>query len=109
MNKTAVGILKGKYGYMSPEQARGQPLDHRSDIFNTGIVLYELLVGERCFAGSSDFSTLNLMRKAEVMPPNKINAKLPKVGKVKLLADHEDTQIVFGHTYAQQPFSLKDL
>ena len=78
MNKTAVGILKGKYGYMSPEQARGQPLDHRSDIFNTGIVLYELLVGERCFAGSSDFSTLNLMRNAEVTPPTKINAKLPK-------------------------------
>src|SRR5688572_4680446 len=78
MNKTAVGILKGKYGYMSPEQARGQPLDHRSDIFNTGIVLYELLVGERCFAGSSDFSTLNLMRNAEVTPPTKINKNIPK-------------------------------
>ena len=78
MNKTAVGILKGKYGYMSPEQARGQPLDHRSDIFNTGIVLYELLVGERCFAGSSDFSTLNLMRNAEVTPPSKINGSVPK-------------------------------
>ena len=77
MNKTAVGILKGKYGYMSPEQARGQPLDHRSDIFNTGIVLYELLVGERCFAGSSDFSTLNLMRNAEVTPPTKINGTIP--------------------------------
>jgi serine/threonine protein kinase len=77
VNKTAVGILKGKYGYMSPEQARGQPLDHRSDIFNTGIVLYELLVGERCFAGSSDFSTLNLMRNAEVTPPTKINAQIP--------------------------------
>ncbi len=77
VNKTAVGILKGKYGYMSPEQARGQPLDHRSDIFNTGIVLYELLVGERCFAGSSDFSTLNLMRNAEVTPPTKINANIP--------------------------------
>ncbi|MCA9555960.1 MAG: serine/threonine protein kinase, partial [Myxococcales bacterium] len=77
MNKTAVGILKGKYGYMSPEQARGQPLDHRSDIFNTGIVLYELLVGERCFAGSSDFSTLNLMRNAEVTPPTKINRSVP--------------------------------
>ncbi len=77
MNKTAVGILKGKYGYMSPEQARGQPLDHRSDIFNTGIVLYELLVGERCFAGSSDFSTLNLMRNAEVTPPTKINGQIP--------------------------------
>lgn len=78
MNKTAVGILKGKYGYMSPEQARGQPLDHRSDIFNTGIVLYELLVSERCFAGSSDFSTLNLMRNAEVTPPTKINGSVPK-------------------------------
>src|SRR5262245_38573305 len=78
MNKTAVGILKGKYGYMSPEQARGQPLDHRSDIFNTGIVLYELLVGERCFAGSSDFSTLNLMRNATVTPPTKINTGIPK-------------------------------
>ena len=78
MNKTAVGILKGKYGYMSPEQARGQPLDHRSDIFNTGIVLYELLVGERCFAGSSDFSTLNLMRNAEVTPPTKINGNVPR-------------------------------
>lgn len=77
-NKTAVGILKGKYGYMSPEQARGQPLDHRSDIFNTGIVLYELLVGERCFAGSSDFSTLNLMRNAEVTPPTKIVGSIPK-------------------------------
>lgn len=77
-NKTAVGILKGKYGYMSPEQARGQPLDHRSDIFNTGIVLYELLVGERCFAGSSDFSTLNLMRNAEVTPPTKIVSSIPK-------------------------------
>lgn len=77
VNKTAVGILKGKYGYMSPEQARGQPLDHRSDIFNTGIVMYELLVGERCFAGSSDFSTLNLMRNAEVTPPTKINGSIP--------------------------------
>lgn len=78
VNKTAVGILKGKYGYMSPEQARGQPLDHRSDIFNTGIVLYEMLVGERCFAGSSDFSTLNLMRNATVTPPSKINTSIPK-------------------------------
>ncbi len=78
MSKTAVGILKGKYGYMSPEQARGQPLDARSDIFNTGIVLYELLVGERCFAGSSDFSTLNLMRNAEVVPPTQVNGKVPE-------------------------------
>lgn len=78
VSKTAVGILKGKYGYMSPEQARGERLDARSDIFNLGIVLYEMLVGERCFAGASDYSTLNLMREAKVTPPTKINKNLPK-------------------------------
>ncbi|MBI4818436.1 MAG: protein kinase [Deltaproteobacteria bacterium] len=78
VNKTAVGILKGKYGYMSPEQARGERIDARSDIFCLGIVLYELLVGERCFAGASDYSTLNLMREAVVTPPTKINDKVPK-------------------------------
>ncbi|MCC7381594.1 MAG: serine/threonine protein kinase [Deltaproteobacteria bacterium] len=77
MNKTAVGILKGKYGYMSPEQARGEPLDARSDIFNLGILLYEMIVGERCFAGASDYSTLNLMREATVTPPSKINKNVP--------------------------------
>lgn len=77
VSKTAVGILKGKYGYMSPEQARGERLDHRSDLFNLGIVLYEMLVGERCFAGASDYSTLNLMREARVTPPTKINKSLP--------------------------------
>lgn len=78
VSKTAVGILKGKYGYMSPEQARGERLDARSDIFNLGIVLYEMLVGERCFAGASDYSTLNLMREAKVTPPSKINKDIPK-------------------------------
>lgn len=77
-NQTAVGILKGKYGYMSPEQAHGKELDQRSDIFNLGIVLYELLVRERCFAGSSDYSTLNLMREAVVTPPTRIDGDIPK-------------------------------
>ena len=76
-NQTAVGILKGKYGYMSPEQAHGKELDPRSDIFNLGIVLYELLVQERCFAGASDYSTLNLMREASVTPPRKIKGDIP--------------------------------
>ncbi|MBI2375876.1 MAG: protein kinase [Deltaproteobacteria bacterium] len=85
MSKTAVGILKGKYGYMSPEQARGERIDARSDIFCLGIVLYELLVGERCFAGASDYSTLNLMREAVVTPPTKINDKVPKALEAMIL------------------------
>ncbi len=49
---TQVGILKGKFGYMSPEQARGQPIDRRSDVFALGIIFYELLTGLRLFAGN---------------------------------------------------------
>ena len=45
-SKTQAGILKGKFGYMSPEQVRGLPLDRRADIFSAGIILYELLTGE---------------------------------------------------------------
>jgi serine/threonine protein kinase len=65
-HKTMAGVVKGKFGYMSPEQARGKPLDHRSDIYNVGILLYEMLTGERLFAGSSDISTLDRMRSALV-------------------------------------------
>ena len=50
-SKTQAGILKGKFGYMSPEQVRGLPVDRRSDVFAVGICLYELLTGERLFVG----------------------------------------------------------
>ncbi|MCP4500196.1 MAG: protein kinase [Deltaproteobacteria bacterium] len=65
-HKTMAGVVKGKFGYMSPEQARGKKLDHRSDLYNVGILLYEMITGERLFAGSSDISTLDRMRAAIV-------------------------------------------
>jgi serine/threonine protein kinase len=58
-SKTQAGVLKGKFGYMSPEQVAGLNVDHRSDIFAAGIVLAELLLGRRLFLGSSDFETLD--------------------------------------------------
>lgn len=76
--KTQAGILKGKFGYMSPEQVRGLPLDRRSDIFSVGIVLYELLTGERLFVGESDFSTLEKVRNVEIMPPSTYNRRIPE-------------------------------
>ena len=77
-SKTQAGILKGKFGYMSPEQVRGLPLDRRSDIFALGIVLYELLTGERLFVGESDFSTLEKVRNVEILPPSSYNQKIPQ-------------------------------
>ena len=58
------GERSGTPAYMSPEQVRGEThrLDGRSDIFSSGIILYELLTGERLFAGESDFSTLEKVR-----------------------------------------------
>ena len=77
-SKTQAGILKGKFGYMSPEQVRGLPLDRRSDVFAVGIVLYELLTGERLFVGESDFSTLEKVRNVEIMPPSTYNRGIPE-------------------------------
>ncbi|HEY0194757.1 MAG TPA: protein kinase, partial [Kofleriaceae bacterium] len=74
---TQAGILKGKFGYMSPEQVRGLPVDRRSDVFSCGIVLYELLTGERLFVGESDFSTLEKVRNVEILPPSTYNRKIP--------------------------------
>jgi serine/threonine protein kinase len=75
-SKTQAGILKGKFGYMSPEQVRGLPIDRRSDIFALGIVLYEMLTGERLFIGESDFSTLEKVRNVEIVPPSSLNSEV---------------------------------
>jgi serine/threonine protein kinase len=78
VTKTQAGILKGKFGYMSPEQIRGLPLDRRSDVFAIGVCLYEVLTGERLFVGESDFQVLEKVRKAEVLPPSTYNRKIPE-------------------------------
>ncbi|MBW1871320.1 MAG: serine/threonine protein kinase, partial [Deltaproteobacteria bacterium] len=77
MGRTTAGTLKGKFGYMSPEQVRGMPLDHRTDIFSLGILLYEMLTGERLFGGESDFGTLEKVRNAIIAPPTTYNRKIP--------------------------------
>ncbi len=76
--KTKAGILKGKFGYMSPEQVRGLPIDRRSDIFAVGVILYEMLTGEKLFVGESDFSTLEKVRNAEVPPLQELNPDVPE-------------------------------
>ncbi|HEX5747812.1 MAG TPA: protein kinase [Archangium sp.] len=92
--KTQAGILKGKFGYMSPEQVRGLPIDRRSDVFAVGVILYEMLTGERLFVGESDFSTLEKVRNADVPMPRQFNPNIPagleKVLMKALARDVED-------------------
>jgi serine/threonine-protein kinase len=70
VSRTQAGILKGKFGYMSPEQVRGMPLDRRSDVFSLGVVLYEVLIGQRLFQGETDFATLEMVRTVDVPSPS---------------------------------------
>jgi serine/threonine protein kinase len=74
--KTKENLIKGKLAYMSPEQASGRAIDHRSDIFSTGIILYELLAVRRMFTGET-MQVLSLVRKAQYDPPEKVIPFLP--------------------------------
>ncbi len=65
-NPTTPGTVMGTVGYMSPEQVRGQQLDHRSDIFSFGAVLYEMASGKRAFRGESSVETMNAILKEDV-------------------------------------------
>lgn len=62
---TSPGMILGTVGYMSPEQAQGNPVDYRSDIFSLGAVLYEMLTGQRAFARGSAVETLNAIIKED--------------------------------------------
>jgi len=72
-NETEAGVLKGKYAYMSPEQAKGQKLDNRSDIFSVGILLFELLTNHRLFKAASQLDTLKKLVYEEIPSPKEFN------------------------------------
>jgi cytochrome c-type biogenesis protein CcmH/NrfG len=75
---TQVGMIKGKVAYMSPEQAAGKVIDLRSDIFATGILLYELVAGGRMFKGDDTLQILSKVREAEFTPLGTLKGGLPE-------------------------------
>ena len=75
---TKAGTLKGKFSYMSPEQAEGLPIDPRTDVFALGIVLWELLANDRLFTGSNEAAILRKVRDCQVPQIRKINPTVPQ-------------------------------
>ena len=74
---TAVGVVPGTAVYMAPEQARGEDLDPRSDIFSFGVVLYEMATGKKPFRGTNVVTTLDAMLHQKPTPPTSLNPGLP--------------------------------
>jgi serine/threonine protein kinase len=73
LERSEPGIIKGKFSYLSPEAAMGQEVDARTDIFAVGIILWELLSGQRLFLGETDFQTVKKVQQAQVPNISTIN------------------------------------
>ncbi len=113
MVQTQAGVVKGKLAYMSPEQLRGDEIDHRVDVFGLGIVLFELLTGVRLFLGPSDMDTLRRVYEAKVpnmQPLNRaIHPDLEAIVRRALAKDRDERyqtalalfEDLQAHVYAQ--------
>jgi serine/threonine protein kinase len=72
-HETRSGTIKGKLGYISPEQARAEKLDRRTDIFAAGVILYELSLCKKLYKGASDYEILHEVVAGKIVPPRKID------------------------------------
>ncbi len=74
---TEFGTIKGKPPYLSPEQVKGKRVDHRSDVWSVGVVLWELLTGQNLFGGDSIFAIALAVDEQELVPPSRVAGQLP--------------------------------
>jgi serine/threonine protein kinase len=72
------GIIKGKFGYLSPEAAQGKTVDARTDIFAVGIILWEMLAGRRLFQGKTDLETVKQVQRAQAPDIRSFNPTIPE-------------------------------
>lgn len=98
------GVIKGKFSYLSPEQAREAEIDHRSDIFALGIIFWELLTGRRLFQADSELALIEMIGECHIEKPSKYNRMIPdSVEKICLKALEKD--ISKRYSYASEMVS----
>lgn len=103
LENTDPGVVKGKFSYLSPEAASGSPVDHRADIFASGIILFELLTGRRLFYGETDYQTVELVRKANIPSLSTINPAVPaELDQIVHRALARDPDNRYQHAYEMQ-------
>src|SRR5262245_45555032 len=78
LTTTTAGVVKGKYMYMAPEQAKGVKVDRRADVFSLGVSLYEALTHYRPFSRENDLAILNAVLKCDFKPPRELRKDLPQ-------------------------------
>ena len=77
-SETRTGVLKGKVAYMAPEQARGEQVDRRADLFSIGILMWEAATGKRLWKGIPDLSILQRLLSGDIPAPREINPEVPE-------------------------------
>ncbi len=114
IEKTDQGVVKGKFSYLSPEAARGVPVDPRADIFAIGIILWEMLAAKRLFYGDTDYQTVEQVRQARVPSLSALNPQVePELDAIvrKALArdpaDRYDSAASLGDALSQFLFSRR--
>lgn len=102
LQATIPGVFGGKFTYMAPEQIRHSEVDHRADIFSCGVVLYELLTGQKLHSTGEDASVRAVVESARSRPPSSVHADIPaELDAVLLRAMAEDP--------AQRPQDAADM
>ena len=92
VTETVPGGLKGKIQYMSPEQASGEQVDRRSDVFSLGVVLWEALCGRRLFRRDGDLETLRAIIQEPIVPPSKLVRISPRLERIVMQALERDPE-----------------